>query len=249
MPKTRCRLPVETMSRLYLNAWTLEEIGELAGVTRERVRQLLPEEVKRKGKEQGVKARHERREQRRQEVLELVDAGFTRAEMQQRGFAYNYLMSLHERDEEFYERWKAASALRRERLTESNGPCRVCGGLVADRTNAVTCGGFCHRVYAHTCLRYHIDEQFRREHTVRIAQWHLANPGYGIASHETYARMVREKGAKALDKDTYFIEGSTTMKYAAECVRRGYKPVIDALSEREIRQVENYLDRKSDRKE
>lgn len=233
MPKLHRGMDAEEMAELYLDGWTLQAIGDLAGVSRERVRQMLPEDVKKKAKEQ-------RRRKHVDEITRLIKKGLTCEEIGDELGLSNLGEALQRTGLDTL--YKEYELERRKRRTRLNGPCRVCNDYVSDHWNAVTCSPWCREAWV--LLRRTLDEEERRAHRMATTRWSLRT-GYGTSTRERKVRVLASDGEVDNPKEGWFIEGSATLACAAECVRRGYQPVIDALSKKQMRQVREYLDKNS----
>lgn len=218
---------VERASELYLQGWTLAKIGEEYGVSRERIRQLLPQEVK-------DQAKAKRAEQQHAELESQLRAGWFFDEIaKESGLSLGTVSRLAYT--QCREAWEEGEQERRERRTAETGPCVICGGLVADRAGAITCTPWCYEAYLH--LRYRVNERARRAHRQATTRWHMAH------REEPSEALIRtaETGETDEEHGRWFYPGSESLSWAAECVRLGYEPVIDALSEAEMAQVREHL--------
>lgn len=229
---TRCSttassVEIDEASRLYLEGWTLAQIGQRYGVSRERIRQVLPEDVKERGKKRRAERQHEDIRQRLAQgwFSEEIAKASGLEEDTVRQLAYTHCREASE----------AGEPRRRERRTEENGPCRICGGAVADRATAITCSPWCYEAYLH--LRYRVDEQSRQSHRQATARWHLAHGGQSDMVAET-----AKTGEPHYERTRWFYRDSESLAWAAECVRRGYSPVIEAMGDHEMAQIQQYLD-------
>lgn len=238
---TQRSLTVEDIADLYRDGWTQAEIAAEAGITNERVRQLLPEGLS----DEVKKARWW---ERRDQLAALIAEGWFRSEIAEE-CGYSHLSNLYVafRHYDLAGEWEAASVRRRERRTEDNGPCRVCGSLAGDRDNAVTCGDdLCERVWQTRALSRRLDPEVLRKHRVHTALWRLQT-GRSTSTPEADLAIVELDGDIVTDHGGWFVEGSQSLALAAECVRREYEPVIDALCEREMAQVREYLNATGER--
>lgn len=230
----RRSLTVEEMADLYRDGWTLAEIGEKAGITNERVRQLLPESLRRE-------VLDARRQERRDHLAALVAEGLFVDEIAEECGVDRSAVHPALRRHDLTAEWEAAETLRRERRTDERGPCPVCGSLLGERSNAVTCGeDLCEQVWTTRALSRRLDPEVLRKHRVYTARWCLMT-GNGTSRPERHLEVIKSGGRDVEPHGSWFVEGSQSLALAAECVRRGYQPVIDALGEREMGQVREYL--------
>jgi DNA-binding CsgD family transcriptional regulator len=217
----------EEYRRLYVEeGWRLRDIADKFSVSHQTVRNHLPTDAW-----EQKQARHLDR------IGRLVDDGLTKAEIaQQLDMEQKTIESRIRNDPTLKTRWATASTSRRLRFTDANGPCRICGALVADRSDAVTCSTWCSEAYRH--LRRYVDQDAVESHRVATARWAIENDR-GTSTLQRHRRVVASGGRDvAAVSHGEFRLPSEAFEWAVAVTRAGYRTVVDLLPEGKRRQVD-----------